>query len=292
MKDSCCRFGALCACVGILFAAACDRGSLPTEPSATGGSSQLQTHLIGWVIDPLHRPLTGATVRLIAGPGADQQTESDASGRFEFLNRGFGIVTLEVSRDGFKSATRSADWLPLMNGAGLRIRLESLEPSEVPLAPGEYILTISMDLATAGDFGRLPACAGFPAEAASRTYSATVAEDSSSLFDRIVTIRGPTVFANPDLWLAIAGRFVTFHEMEYPFTDNISGFRYLNIQLNRSDEPVTVSPSTTSVRATGLFQYCELTTPMRPGGWENCQFFGAERAHTCHANTALVFTKR
>ena len=139
---------------------------------------------------------------------AGTTVESDVSGRFEIFSTLAGTVTLQVTREGFKSAAHTAQWQPPINGAIDVISLESLQSSPVQLDPGEYSLTISMDPATARNAGTLPACAGFPAEMMSRTYTATIARGPFPWADRVVSIVGPTVFSNSQLFLLIGGPFV------------------------------------------------------------------------------------
>ena len=192
------RIGALVACATLGFTGGCDRRSSPTAPAAV-------THVLGWVVDPILRPL---------------------------------------------------------------------EATEVPLDPGDYTVMFSFNLATARDAGRLPPCAGFPADAAKRTFNATVTESPyPDWYNRLVTLEGPTVSRNAQFALAIGQRSVSFGEMENPITEEMPGFRYLNAQFGPSvpDEPVTVADGKVSVPATGFFQYCEL--------------YGPERTQLCQANS-------
>src|SRR5688572_28101583 len=157
-------------CVSLVFAAACDRRDSPTAPGSAS-----QTHIPGMVTDGVLRPLVGATVRVQDGPMAGTTVESNVSGRFELYSTLSGTVTLQVTREGFKASTHTARWQPMINGAIDVIRLDSLEAAAAQLDPGDYTLTISMDLVTARDFKGLPPCAGFPAEMMSRSYDGTIA---------------------------------------------------------------------------------------------------------------------
>ena len=175
------RIGALVACATLGFTGGCDRRSSPTAPA------EAVTHVLGWVVDPILRPL---------------------------------------------------------------------EATEVPLDPGDYTVMFSFHLPTARDAGRLPPCAGFPADAAKRTFNATVTESPyPDLFDRLVTLEGPTVSRNAQFGLAIGQRTVSFGEMENPITEEMSGFRYLNAQFGPRvpDEPVTVADGKVSGTSHRLF---------------------------------------
>jgi hypothetical protein len=276
------------ACGTLVFAAACGDRSSPTAPDGP-----LQQRILGMVTDEVRRPLSGATIRVLDGPMAGTPTATtDASGRFELYGTTTGTVTLQVNRAGFKSASHTTRWQPPINGGIEVIRLGSEEQPAFHLDPGEYSVTISMDPATARDVGPLPPCAGFPSEMMSRTYKATIAESSHSSFDRAVSLEGPTVFSNSEFGFLIGTQFIGF-EIEYPFTEELSGYRYLNIIGNApASEPVTVSGPAVSIPFSALFQYCELNAPARRG-WENCQHASTVRFHACGSNGArMVFTRR
>jgi hypothetical protein len=167
-----------------------------------------------------------------------------------------------------------------------------LNPAAVPLDPGDYTATISMDLSTAHDLGTIAPCAGFPADMASRSYDATITAGSGA-DDRILSFQAPTVFSNAKVGLSRAERFIRF-EMDFPFTEEFTGFRYLNIIGEApTQEPVTVSDTGVSIPFFALFQYCELQAQARLG-WENCQHAGGVvRFQACSSSSArMVLSKR
>lgn len=89
----------------------------------------------------------------------------------------------------------------------------------------------------------------------SRTYNATIAESSHSSFDIAVSLEGPTVFSNSEFGFLLGAQFIGF-EIEDPFTEELSGFRYLNIIGNApTGEPMTVSGLAVSIPFSALFQY-------------------------------------
>jgi Carboxypeptidase regulatory-like domain len=274
-------------CASLVFAAACDGRSSPTVPD-----SPLQLRILGMVTDEVRRALSGATIRVLDGPMAGTPTATtDASGRFELYSTTPGTVTLQVNRPGFTSAIHTTRWQAADNGAIELIRLESQEKPAIQLDPGDYTVTISMDSAAARDLGPLPPCAGFPSEMMSRTYEATIAESSHSSFDKAVSLEGPTVFSN--VFGVLIGTQSIGFELESPFTEELSGFRYLNvIGYAPTGEPVTVSGPAVSIPFSALFQYCELNAPARRG-WENCQHAATVRFHACASDSArMVFTRR
>ena len=275
-------------CASLVFAAACDGRSSPTA-----ADGPLQPRIEGMVTDDVLRPLSGATIRVLDGPMAGTPpATTDASGRFQLYSTTHGTVRLQVNRAGFTSAIHTAQWQPANNGFEV-IRLESQEKPAFQLDPGDYTVTISMDPAAARDFGgKLPPCAGFPSEMMSRTYKATIADSSHFSWDKTVSIEGPTVFSNSEVGFLIGPQFIGF-ELESPFTEELPGFRYLNIMgFAPTGEPVTVSGPAVSIPFHALFQYCELSAPARRG-WENCQHAPTVRFHACISDsTRIVFTGR
>ena len=275
------------ACASLVAAAGCGGRSSPTA-----ADGPLRQHIEGMVTDEVRRPLSGATIHVLDGPMAGTApATTDASGRFALYSTTPGTVTLRVNRDGFKSAIHTFGWQP-GNGGVEVIRLESQEDPSFLLDPGDYTVTISMDPAAAGNAGSLPPCAGFPSEMMSRTYKATVAESSHSSWDQTVSLEGSTVFSNSEFGFLIGPQFIGF-EMESPFTEELSGFRYLNIMGGApTGDPVTVRGPAVSIPFFALFQYCELNAPARRG-WENCQHAATVRFHACAVDSArMVFTRR
>ena len=112
----------------------------------------MQTHIRGSVSDTVRRPLPGALVAVLDGPLAGTTTLTDAEGKFELTGTAAGTATLRVSLDGFQTKTQSVLWRTPTSGAGVDgfIQLDTLEPS-IGLDPGDYTLTIAIDLATAVD---------------------------------------------------------------------------------------------------------------------------------------------
>ena len=218
-------------CASLVLAAGCDGRSSPTA-----ADGPLQQRILGMVSDEVRRSLSGATIRVLDGPMAGTPTvTTDASGRFELYSTTPGTVTLQVNRAGFKSALHTTRWQPAINVAIEWIGLESRARQAFQLDPGEYTVTISMNPAAASDIGSLPPCAGFPSEMMSRTYKATIAESSHSSFDKAVSLEGPTVFSNSEFGFLLGAQFIGF-EIEYPFTEELSGFRVPEHHRQRTDQ--------------------------------------------------------
>ena len=88
-----------------------------------------------------------------------------------------------MSRDGFQTKTQSVVWRTSTSGIGVDgyIGLDTLEPP-IGLDPGNYTLTIAIDLATAVDHPGIPKgpCAGFPVNLASFTYQVQILEGKAA----------------------------------------------------------------------------------------------------------------
>jgi hypothetical protein len=254
-----------------------------------------QTHIRGVVTDKVGRPLAGALVGVLDGPLAGTTQLTDDAGRFELSGRATGTVALRASRDGFESSTQAASWQPSTSIRAVEVQLwlDTLEPP-LGLEPGDYMLTIAIDLATASGHTGIPQapCAGFPVDLASRTYRATIREASSAsyLSDRIVSVDDrPVGFS-----FSVAGRFVGF-EMDYGIPEDFSGFRFLNIGgVAPTAEPATAAGSSVSIPFYGEFRYCQLTSAR--GIYNDCSQIPAAQIvdyHSCTSDHAtMLFTKR
>jgi len=281
---------ATCGCV--LVAAGC--GSSPTAPDGGG------THIRLTVTDRVARPLGGALVEVLDGPLAGTTKLTDDAGRVELTGQAVGPVTLRVSRDGFHSRTQtvSIDRPSSASPKDHYLRLDTLEPA-IGLEPGDYTLTLALDLSTAHSYLPKAPCAGFPVEFASRSYRVTIAEVSSPLaaYNRLVTSDDPTLrwhnlFPHYLFEFGVAGRFVRFLWDE-PLAEEFSGFRYVSIA---GGDPTTLAAtaagSSVSIPFYRSFTYCQTKSFASRDCWH-------ERAeeivdyHACSSDHAtMVFTKR
>ena len=289
----------VCAASGcISFVAGCAGQPSPIAPEASSGvSSSLpggQTHIRGLVSDTVRRPLPGALIAVLDGPLAGATTLTDAEGKFELTGTTAGTATLRVSRDGFQAKTQSLLWRTPTSGIGIDgyIRLDALEPP-IGLDPGDYTLTIAIDLATAVGHPGIPkaSCAGFPGNLASFTYQVQILEGNSGRYVR--ADNRPRHF-EALFGFSVAGRFVGF-EMDHGIPHDFPGFRFLNIiGVAPTIEPAVATGSSVSIPFYGEFRYCEMTSPR--GIYNDCSQVPAEQIvdyHSCTSDHAtMVFTKR
>ena len=279
------------------FVAGCGRQPSPTAPDVNPGvSSSLpagQTHIRGSVSDTVRRPLPGALVAVLDGPLAGTTKLTDAEGKFELTGTAVGSATLRVSRDGFQTKTQSVSWRTPTSSVGVDgfIRLDTLEPP-IGLDPGDYTLTIAIDLATAVDRGIPKApCAGFPVNLASFTYRVQILEGNNGRYVRADNrpLHFETLFG-----FSVAGRFVGF-EIDHAIPHDFPGFRFLNIfGVAPTIEPALATGSSVSIPFYGEFRYCEMTSPR--GIYNDCSQVPAEQIvdyHSCTSDHArMVFTRR
>jgi hypothetical protein len=292
--------GALGMCGCVLLAAGC--GRTPTAPAMSPGVAgppqpSASTHIRGVVVDTVRRPLAGALVTVLDGPLAGTTKQTDHEGRFEVTGSAAGAVTLRATSAGFHEKSEALQWQPVTSTAAIEVQfwLETLEPP-IGLEPGDYTLTVAIDLATADGHKNIPQapCAGFPVELASRRYRVTIFQGSSSLYDRGVRAEDRPLHYENLFGFSIAGRFVGF-EMDYGIPEDFPGFRFLNIiGIAPTSEPSTATGSSVSIPFYGEFRYCELKSAR--GIYNDCSQLPVEQIvdyHSCTSDHAtMVFTRR
>ncbi len=288
----------LFAASGCVLVAGCGRQPSPTAPDVNPGvSSSLpagQTHIRGSVSDTVRRPLPGALVAVLDGPLAGTTKLTDAEGKFELTGTAAGTATLRVSLDGFQTKTQSVSWRTSTGGAGVDgfIQLDTLEPP-IGLDPGDYTLTIAIDLATAVGHPGIPQapCAGFPVNLASFTYRVQILEGTSG---RYVRADNRPLHYEALFGFSVAGRFVGF-EIDHGIPEDLPGFRFLNIGgAAPTNEPPVATGSSFSIPFYGEFRYCELKSAR--GIYNDCSQVPSEQIvdyHSCTSDRArMVFTRR
>lgn len=243
----------LCTCGCHFMTAGCGRS--PTAPD-----DSVAAVIRGEVRDRVGGPVEGALITALDGALAGTTAVTSASGRFE-LSGGFAVpVTVRVSRDGFRTHTQALAPEPT---AGRRreyvaVWLDTVEPP-IGLEPGNYTLTLAIDLAAArGDNAKTP-CEGFPADLASRTYRVTIVESPvlTSAYNRWVRLDPEPLQWRNLFVFAVAGALVgsAWDEM---FFEELPGSRYLRIGGGEhAVEAATLMGTTISVPFAGTFEYCQ-----------------------------------
>lgn len=273
---------ATCAC---MLSAGC--GQSPTGPD--GGENRVRLT----VTDRVRRPIAGALVSLLDGALARTTKTTDAAGRVEFATQTATPASIRVSKDGFHTRTDTVTWFQADGFAYNEFWLDALE-RPLGLEPGNYTLTISIDLTTARPWMVQAPCAGFPVELASRTYQATIEPTSSasSNYNLIVSAANPTL-AWPVLFgFGVAGEFVGF-EWDDPLMEGLPAFRSVRIGgVAPTTEPAVSDGVSVSIPFHGSFEYCQT----KNGHNNSCWHEPAEKIvafHSCSSDQArMVFTRR
>jgi hypothetical protein len=199
-----------------------------------------------------------------------------------------------VSLDGFQTKTQSVSWRTSTSGAGVDgfIQLDTLEPP-IGLDPGDYTLTIAIDLVTATDTRGIPQapCAGFPVKLASFNYRVQILEGTSG---RYVRADNRPLHHEALFGFSVAGRFVGF-EIDHGIPEDFPGFRFLNILgVAPTRESPVATGSSLLIPFNGEFRYCELKSAR--GIYNDCSQVPSEQIvdyHSCTSDHAMmVFTRR
>jgi hypothetical protein len=168
---------------GTLLFLGCGNRESPVEPTPPVQATPAVApafqdfRLSGAVSDTANRPLAGSKVEVVDGPRAGTFATTDESGRFSMPGTFTGNIALTASKDGYQQETRPVlpRGIPPPSGTprsewSLAFRLEPFGPSAN--IAGVYTLTLTAD----------NACTDFPAEARTRTYTATIVPGQSSFF--------------------------------------------------------------------------------------------------------------
>lgn len=224
----------------------------------------------------------------MSGAVARATKVTDAAGRVEFATDTASPATIRASKDGFHTRTETVTW---------RLANEFwLDALDRPLGfePGDYTLTLSIDLSTATSrIARAP-CAGYPAELASRTYRATIhAESSTSAKHTLIVLAyHPTLNWPVEFRLGVTGQFVGF-EWDDPIMEGLPEFGSVRIGGSApTTEPAVIDGTSVSVPFRGDFEYCQT----KNGHAHSCWHEPAEKIvsyYVCASDRAtMVFTRR
>jgi hypothetical protein len=182
-----------------------------------------------------------------------------------------------------------------------RFWVDTLEPP-IGLEPGEYTLSVAIDLAAAADHPRVPEapCSGFPESLAARHYRARITTSSHSqfyVFDRLVSADDPSLVFPHLFSFSVAGPLVRFDMEEEGIFEELPGFRYFDIHgISRATEPATAVGVSFSLPFMAYFSYCELNSPRNRGHYPSCMGVPREQwvaHHLCVSDRGtMVFTRR
>lgn len=145
---------------GMLLGPACSdgRSPIPSAPTAPPITETTREYVLsGEVYNVAGRPLGGSRVEAVSGPRAGTVTTTDDAGRFSMPGVFTGTLSVTVSKDGYRPATRTYNEYTR--------HVFSLESTSLPAnIAGSYTLTLTAD----------SAAESLPDHVRSRTYATTV----------------------------------------------------------------------------------------------------------------------
>jgi len=282
-------------CTIEIFPTAC--GSTPDSPSQTSSSNApAPTEIDGKVADRTGRPLSGVTVTIVDGPLAGTSKTTNDDGAFQLTATTSGSVTVHLTKDGFDGKDWATVWVPRSRAYAQNVYLDTVDPS-IAFNPGNYVLTVSMDLSTATDADPQAPCAGFPADLAQRTYDVSVTRTPNSDLNSFdVHAEGPTVVNPPSgvtFQLGIAGRFIALEGPTdgYELTETLPGSRVLAIggSTFKTNRGAVTDGSTIVIPFDAVYDYCQV----KPGQFSNtdCSWFSPDQIverHYCASGSAVM----
>ncbi len=280
-----------CLLVGVTICAACDHPITPIPPSdvkpaaSSTASARVVTMIEGAVFDMVGRTVGGATVKIVDGPLAGTSTVSDAAGKFSFAGTFTKDATLTASVDGYQTDTQA---MALANGTGpvatVFFSLASAAPS-VHLDAGTYDLTFISD----------PTCDGIPDDQRTLSFSTAVSSARDQPRDSFYFVditSGPTQLG---FGLASFGNVLEF-EIDMPILKIVTPNTQISFTAFSQTTVPTLTPSTVTFPASGVYDYCVFPTAPTPGTWTNCDILpaGSVVKHvSCRSqNHQLVLAKR
>ena len=250
------RFSVVLFCALVLLAlqAGCGRtptGPTPPSPAPAGesvpppSSARLEFSLSGIVLDRASRPLAGAKVEVVDGPGAGPSTVTDASGRWVLPDIFTGTIVVRASKAGYFTETKSFPFsIPWPSGS-FDLPFELDAPS-VSIA-GDYTVTITAD----------SACTDLPAEARTRNYQATATASPfvSNAYDLVLSGASFLPFKN-SIFARVSGDLATFDVDPYSaqvVSERLTGSATLTFWGSAT---ATLEGTTVASSFDGTLEYC------------------------------------
>ena len=228
-----------------------------TAPTSPGITAVDEFRVSGTVTDTAYRPLSGVRVEVADGPKPGTVATTDQSGRFSMPGAFTGRITVVASKEGYLQDSRTIPLGPPRSAppAGgnweLAFYLEPVGPA--PSIEGDYTLTLTADTA----------CKNIPADARSRTYTATIAPLFGSRTRFRATLSGAGFVSTHDSALiSTAGDFATFTvcdsdpSQSYCLPGILEEIRVTNYLAIEGEGGATFDAAGMTMRFHGSFEYC------------------------------------
>jgi hypothetical protein len=203
-------------------------------------------------------PVADARVAIV---NTSLSTLTDALGRFDLKGNISSTATVQVTKDGYVAQTREAAWTACLPGVSPCLQSNLGFVLQAVAAPtdiaGDYTVVITAD----------PACRDLPAEARTRTYSASISSvrpDNTSLE---VRFSGPSslIFLDPVFTAGMAGDnfALGLHGswVHQAFFEKLASDSYVGIN-GMATARVPPGASTISAVLDGTVSYCRTSVPL------------------------------
>jgi hypothetical protein len=193
-----------------LFVVACGRDRSPSEPTPVAPVQQ-GISLRGQVNDTAFRPLPGVRIEILDGLRAGTTAVTDVAGNF-LMDGTFSAapLTVSASKDGYLPSTRRVTLNENQppNSWWLSFVLEAVAPP-INLV-GQYTLTLTADTTCTPPLWESVLGWRLPIDAETRTYTATIAPTTRSMF--LGTLTGATFVGRSNGFsVGVAGNFAKFN---------------------------------------------------------------------------------
>ncbi len=267
-------------------------GSSPSAPLPP------QRIVSGSVQDASFRPIAGAQVAIV---GTTLSTVTSANGSYELMGGIASPLTVRVAKEGYVTETRAADWPTCTTPPG----------TSVPLCPARMVMVVTLEslgqaVDISGDYTMTltadSACQDLPAEARSRTFTASIVPHGATGTRYFVTVQASSLRGSAAFEAGVTGDFLALRfNLDPGLIDRIAPDTYFQAGGGAS---ATVTPGASLIAATfdGLLEYCRLKdsstdpvngcgpgssalaepTPSQPVNFASCQ----------SRNHRLTFTRR
>ena len=251
-----------------------------------GGQSRT---LRGFVGDTIHRPLGGARIEVLDGPQTGSVATTDDSGWFTLTAVLEDTTRLRVTREGHVTATGTMAFFRRDGPTDYVSILLAVLVVSVSIE-GDYSLTFVAD----------DRCTTVPENLRTRTYSTTIAPDTSSTNPAgtflWANITGVSYFANQSrIPILVAGNDVTFwlgeHGYGAAFVEQVAPNTYLQFDgsatVSAGESPVSFLSTTFE----GATDYCVTKSPMT-GLYYDCNSSAVTNVHCVSKNHRLILKRR
>lgn len=282
--------------LGLLIAACGSSPAVPVMPTAPTPAAVGGVTVSGLVYDTARRPLAGATVEAVSGPGAGVSAVANAKGEYSLTGAFDAATEFRATKEGHADAVETMPvpcarcnpqhWLYFFLAL-------PVPPADIA---GDYTLTVSA----------ASSCSMLPTEMRSRTYPVNIvalphqrtAADTSFR----ATIAGGSVLPGlgwADLWIAVAGEYLELsmgdQHGQPGLVDRVYDNAFLAVGGIGATSVGVGRVSTITAAFDGAIEYCVLTpgvSPIDGNGRYACAAPHSDTHAVCHSPDHQLILKR